>query len=93
MPPICIDLLRLLADARFRSGADLARNLGATPAAIEAGLRELEGLGLELVRARGRGYRLAGAYEFLDAAAASAQLGAKAAHFRLELPGACARHR
>jgi BirA family biotin operon repressor/biotin-[acetyl-CoA-carboxylase] ligase len=90
MPPTCIDLLRLLADARLRSGADLARNLGATPAAIQAALRELESLGLELVRARGRGYRLAEPYEFLDAAAVSAQLGARAAHFRLELLDACA---
>lgn len=90
MPPTCIDLLRLLADARLRSGADLARNLGATPAAIQAALRELEGLGLDLVRARGRGYRLAGPYEFLDAAAVSAQLGARAAHFGLELLDACA---
>jgi BirA family biotin operon repressor/biotin-[acetyl-CoA-carboxylase] ligase len=90
MPPTCIDLLRLLADAHLRSGADLARNLGATPAAIEAALRELEGLGLDLVRARGRGYRLAESYEFLDAAAVSAKLGARATHFRLELLGACA---
>jgi BirA family transcriptional regulator, biotin operon repressor / biotin---[acetyl-CoA-carboxylase] ligase len=86
----CFDLLHLLADANFRSGPDLARELGAAPAAVQAALRELEDLGLELVRARGRGCRLAEPYEFLDAAALGAQLGAQAREFQLELLDACA---
>ena len=90
MPSICFDLLRLLSDARFHSGADLARELGAAPAAVRLALRELEDLGLELARVRGRGYRLAEAYDYLDAAAVRAQLGAHARHFRLELLDACA---
>lgn len=90
MPLVRFDLLRLLADGRFHSGAALARELGARTAAIQPALRELENLGLALVRVRGRGCRLAEAYEFLDAAALRAQLGPRARDFELELVDACA---
>ena len=84
------DLVRLLSHANFCSCAVLARELGATPAAVRLALSELERLGLELVRVRGRGYRLAEPYDCLDVAAVNAQLGAHARHFRLELLDACA---
>ena len=90
MPSICFDLLRLLADANFRSGRVLARELGATPAAVRLALAELEQLGLALARERGRGYRLRQAYDFLDAGAVHAQLGPQAAGFKLELLDECA---
>ena len=90
MPSIRFDLLRLLSDAKLRSGSVLARELGATPAAVRLALRELESLGLGLVRVRGRGYRLAEPYDCLDAAAVRAQLGPQARHFHLELLDACA---
>jgi len=90
MPSICYDLLRRLSGAGWYSGPALARELGATPAAIRRGLRELEELGLELRKQPGRGYRLAEPYDYLDAAAVRAQLGAQARHFRLELLDACA---
>ena len=83
-------LLRLLADARLRSGTALARELGATPVEVRQALRELEGLGLELVRERRGSYRLAEAYDFLDYAAVRSQLGAQARHFELELLDVCA---
>ena len=83
------DLLRLLADANFHPGAALARELGATPGAVQQALHELESRGLRLLRVRGRGYRLAEPYDFLDAAAVQAQLGAQARHFRLEVLDAC----
>jgi BirA family biotin operon repressor/biotin-[acetyl-CoA-carboxylase] ligase len=84
------DLLRLLSDAGFHSGAVLARELGASPGAIRLALRELESLGLGLERMRGRGYRLAEPYDCLDAAAVRAQLGAHARPLRVELLDACA---
>lgn len=84
------DLLRLLSDASFHSGTALARELGATRAAVQLALRELEQLGLGLVCARGRGYRLAEAYEFLNEAALRCGLGAHAHEFRLELLDVCA---
>jgi len=90
MRSICFDLLRLLSDASFHSGATLARELGATPAAVQRALRELESLGLRLVRAPGRGYRLDVSYDFLDAAAVRAQLGVHAPRFHLDVLDACA---
>ena len=90
MPPICFDLLRLVCDASFHSGAALARELGAAPAAVQRSLRELEQLGLKFVRVRGRGYRLAEPYDCLDINAVHAQLGARAPRFCLELLDACA---
>ncbi len=90
MPAKTFDLLRLLSDANFRSGAVLAHELGATSGEFRQVLRELEHLGLELVRVRGRGYRLAKAYDWLDAAAVRARLGARACRFQIELLDACA---
>ena len=84
------DLLRLLSDASFHPGAALARELGASPAAVQLAVRELERLGLKLVRARGRGYRLEVPYDFLDAAAVRARLGLQAHQFHFELLDACA---
>jgi len=90
MPSICFDLLRLLSDANFHAGTDLARELRATIAAVRRALHELEQLGLELVRARGRGYRLAAPYDCLDATAVRAHLGEQARLFHIELQDACA---
>jgi BirA family biotin operon repressor/biotin-[acetyl-CoA-carboxylase] ligase len=90
MPTSRFDLLRLLSDARLHSGADLARNLGISPAALRRTLRELEQLGLVLDRVRGQGYRLAERYDGLDAAAVRALLGARARYFRLDLLDECA---
>ena len=83
------DLLRLLSGASFHSGASLARELGASPAVVQSALRDIEQLGVRLVRARGYGYRLAEAYEFLDEAALLAGLGAQAHTFRFELLDVC----
>src|SRR5450759_193217 len=66
MPSICFDLLRLLSDASFHSGAALARELGASRAGISLALRELEDFGLKVYKVPGRGYRLAEPYDCLD---------------------------
>jgi BirA family biotin operon repressor/biotin-[acetyl-CoA-carboxylase] ligase len=84
------DLLRLLADASFHSGAALARELGISPGAMRLALRELESLGLKVARTPGRGYRLAEPYDLLDAAAVQTQIGAQAPHFHLDLIDSCA---
>jgi len=90
MPSICFDLLRRLSDAGFHSGTALARELDATPAAIQRALRQLERLGLRLIRERGHGYRLAEPYDCVDAGAVCAHLGAQAPRFHVELLDACA---
>jgi len=90
MPSICFDLLRLLSDANFRSIAALARVRAVSPAAIRLALAGLEQAGLEIERVRGRGCRLAGPYDCLDAAAVRTQFGAQAQCFSLELLDTCA---
>jgi BirA family biotin operon repressor/biotin-[acetyl-CoA-carboxylase] ligase len=90
MPPNCFDLLRLLSDASFHSGRTLEHELGASREGISLSLRELQDFGLTVFKVPGRGYRLAEPYDFLDAAAVRAELGAQARHFQLELLDACA---
>ena len=90
MASLSFDLLRLLADGKFQSRAALARQMGAAPAAVQAALHDLEDFGLELVRARGRAYRLAEPHDLLNAAAVQAQLGSRARRFELELLDDCA---
>jgi len=90
MSSICFDLLRLVSDARFHSGAVLARELGASRAGVALALGELEDLGLTVLKQPGHGYRLAEAYDCLDAAAVRAGLGSHAREFRIELLDACA---
>jgi BirA family biotin operon repressor/biotin-[acetyl-CoA-carboxylase] ligase len=89
MPPTCFDLLRRLADGGWHSGPALARGLGAAPAAIRLALCELDELGLELQRRRGRGYRLARPYDALSAAELRLHLGSRGRHFELELLDVC----
>lgn len=60
-------VLRLLADGEFHSGAALARQLGVSRASISNALRDAEQYGLSLYSVRGRGYRLAGPPQWLDA--------------------------
>ncbi|MGB0712326.1 MAG: biotin--[acetyl-CoA-carboxylase] ligase [Gammaproteobacteria bacterium] len=59
-------VLRLLVDGRFHSGADMARRLGISRAAIWKQKQALEKLGLNVQAVRGRGYRLVPAAELLD---------------------------
>ncbi len=68
-------LLRRLSDGRFHSGEALAGEFGVSRASICNVLAHAETLGLALHAVRGRGYRLPGAIEWLDAQAVAAHLG------------------
>ena len=59
--------LRRLADGRFHSGEDMARDLGRSRATLSEALKQATDLGVELFSVRGKGYRLAEPIEFLDA--------------------------
>lgn len=52
------DLLRLLADGAFHSGTDLGERLGVSRAAVNKTVQSLAGMGIEIHRVTGRGYRL-----------------------------------
>lgn len=60
-------LLHLLADGAWHSGTDLAAALGVSRAAVWKQVRKARGLGAPVQAVRGRGYRLCGGYEPLNA--------------------------
>jgi BirA family biotin operon repressor/biotin-[acetyl-CoA-carboxylase] ligase len=61
------DLMERLADGDFHSGAALADSLNVSRTAVWKHIVALEDLGIEVERVRGRGYRVAGGLELLDA--------------------------
>lgn len=85
-------LLAALSAERAVSGAELARRLGVTRAAVWKQIEHLRGLGAPIEAAAGSGYRLAWPLEALDGeriragldAATRGRLAALAVHWRLD---------
>lgn len=77
--------LRRLADGRFHSGEDVARELGRSRATLSEALKRVPDLGVEIFSVRGRGYRLAEPIEFLDAACINSRLCAEGSRVVLEV--------
>lgn len=73
--PTRAEVLKILADGRFHSGTDVGRVLGVSRAAVNKCVRTLAGLGLDIHRVPGRGYRLGAAMEALDKARILTHLG------------------
>ncbi|HNN64635.1 MAG TPA: HTH domain-containing protein, partial [Pseudomonadales bacterium] len=72
-------LLTHLADGQFHSGEVLGRLLGISRAAIWKRLQRLqESAGIAIERRHGKGYRIDGGLDLLDAAAIRAQLDPEA---------------
>lgn len=67
-------LLQLLADGRFHSGEQMARDAGVTRAAVWKALQGLRESGLAIQAVSGRGYALAHAFEPLQRDAILAEL-------------------
>lgn len=84
MKPLAYNVLRLLADGEFRSGAVLAQASGMSRASVWNAVQEIEAAGLDVFSVRGRGYRLAQPLSMLDAARMAQWLG-DAAPFSLQL--------
>lgn len=59
-------LLDLLADGQFHSGEELGALLGMSRAAVWKHLQKLEGMGIELLSVKGRGYCVDGGLDLLD---------------------------
>jgi BirA family transcriptional regulator, biotin operon repressor / biotin---[acetyl-CoA-carboxylase] ligase len=85
MGPLTFKTLRLLADGHFHSGADIARSLSRSRAAVSETLKGSAALGVEVFSVPGKGYRLAQPVEFLDAHAIVSRLGSVANRVRLTL--------
>lgn len=62
-----LQLLRLLSDGKYHSGRELGESLAVSRTAVWKQLHKLDELGLVLESNRGRGYRLPGGLELLDA--------------------------
>ena len=74
MSELTFRALRRLADGRFHSGEEMARELGRSRATLSEALKHVGEMGVELFSVRGKGYRLAQPLEFLDVEALRAQL-------------------
>jgi BirA family biotin operon repressor/biotin-[acetyl-CoA-carboxylase] ligase len=85
MNALTFQTLRMLADGEFRSGEAMARVLGVSRASVWNALHALDGLGIEIFKVRGRGYRLAEPLSLLESGAIEAGLGAHASRFALEV--------
>ena len=85
MAPLTFKALRLLCDAKFHSGEDVARRLERSRATLSEALKGAAELGVEVFSVPGKGYRLARPIEFLDAHAIVSRLGPVAARVRLTL--------
>jgi BirA family biotin operon repressor/biotin-[acetyl-CoA-carboxylase] ligase len=72
-------LLPLLASGEYRSGQALADALGVSRTAIWKQLKALEDLGLQIESVKGRGYRIPGGIDLLDAASVRTALSPQAA--------------
>ncbi len=77
--------LRRLADGRFHSGEEVARELGRSRATLCEALKCAPELGLELFSVRGKGYRLSAPIEFIDRAQVMRSAGAAASRLHLEI--------
>ena len=60
-------LLAKLQDGRSHSGQVLAENIGLTRGAVWSQIKQLQELGIDIHAVSGKGYRLPGGYEFLNA--------------------------
>jgi len=83
MKPLAYNVLRLLAEGEFRSGAALAQASGMSRASVWNAVQEIEAAGVDVFSVRGRGYRLAQPLSMLDERSVSQWLG-EAAPFNLE---------
>ena len=78
-------LLEMLANGEFHSGEILAERLGVSRASVFNALADVADHGVALQRIRGRGYRLAHAWQRLDHDEIGRWLGDAAGQFELEI--------
>lgn len=78
-------ILALLADGQYHSGKDLGGLLGVSRTAVWKHLQKLEAYGVPLESVKGKGYRLPGGLELLDAGRIEGALGGLAKSMLSEL--------
>jgi BirA family transcriptional regulator, biotin operon repressor / biotin---[acetyl-CoA-carboxylase] ligase len=85
LPTATFSVLKLLSDREFRSGETIASALDISRGTVWNAIRAAEQAGLQMDKARGRGYRLARRIDWLDREAIEAALAETAEHFELKL--------
>ncbi|SNR95829.1 BirA family transcriptional regulator, biotin operon repressor / biotin-[acetyl-CoA-carboxylase] ligase [Methylobacillus rhizosphaerae] len=85
MNNLVFPILRLLADGRFHSGEDIARQFSVTRASVWNAIQAAERLGIEIFSVRGRGYRLPAPVQLLDKETTLTELGMQQSLFDVEL--------
>lgn len=85
MNNLVFPILRLLADGRFHSGEDIARQFSVTRASVWNAIQAAEALGIEIFSVRGRGYRLPQPLHLLNEQAVMLALGDQRTRFKLAL--------
>lgn len=85
MKPLTFSVLRLLSDSGFRSGEEMARQLGVSRATVWNAMQELEQAGILSFKVRGRGYRLSEPLTWLCRESVLSALAGKSALFDLEI--------
>lgn len=85
MKSLSFSILRQLSHESFRSGEEIARELGVSRATVWQALQQLDQHGIQLFRLAGRGYRLAQPLQWLDAETVRSMLGDKASLIDLEV--------
>jgi BirA family biotin operon repressor/biotin-[acetyl-CoA-carboxylase] ligase len=83
-------VLRLLADGRMLTHAEIGAALALSRRTVQRALREIAAQGLEVTTTRGRGSRLASAFDLLDAGAVARGMENRAPAIRLEVIDECA---
>lgn len=74
-----VEVLKILADGEYHSGEEIGRHLGVSRTAVWKQLQKLEALDLVIETVKGRGYRLPGGLDLLDAERIRALLSPEAA--------------
>jgi BirA family biotin operon repressor/biotin-[acetyl-CoA-carboxylase] ligase len=82
-------LIRILADGRVHSGQEFCSMLDVSRTGALTLLQQVEALGLQVEKVRGRGYRLSRRLDLLDAGATSARLASTAPELHLEILDEC----
>lgn len=80
-----LQLLHILADGKFHSGENMARELGISRASVFNALAKITDYGVVLQRIRGQGYRIAKAWQKLNRVEIIRLLGSEATNFDLEI--------
>jgi BirA family transcriptional regulator, biotin operon repressor / biotin---[acetyl-CoA-carboxylase] ligase len=83
--PLTFRALRLLTAGEFRSGDELARALGVSRASLSSALRDVEVIGVTLLRLQGHGYRLSAPIDWLDPTQVRHDLGVHADAYELRV--------